>query len=314
VHPLAAGRGLIDPSHSTRRWLRAAFHGVPVASFVLALYVYWFGFANRHIVFLYYHPMGPRILDTSPFSRVTSSRYWMAGLVASGALLALDSGISWALRRLSPGYVAPAWWQVWMIAGGLLTLGIPAITMTVGSPALPPLEAAKTTGSAIAGIGLACASGAWAAGRPRELLWLTLDGLSVMLVILVGSVFYFPLTRAGLSHGQAVGALPLAGLVAAALSLAALTGLRRWRRVAHSSARSIFASGLVLAYLLMPLLHHVAFTDGYYYVTSSDNFFYQPWGRQAAGWFLAAALAVGTKRVRARIGDPRALAQPEPVA
>ena len=62
---------------SRQEWRRAALHALPIAVFVLGLYGYWFGIADRYAVFLYEH------LGATPFDAVTRSRYWMAGLVAA---------------------------------------------------------------------------------------------------------------------------------------------------------------------------------------------------------------------------------------
>ena len=282
-------------------WAQPALHGVPVASVVLALYVRWFAVADRYIVFLYYHDMGPRVPDTSPFSRVTSSRYWMAGLVGAGAALAFYSAASWAAERLVAGYVVPSWWRVWLLAGITLLIGIPVITMTFGEPVLPLLEAVQTTVAAIAGTAIACASGELAARRPRESVGLALDGLGIMVVLLGGSLIYYPLKRVGLSHDDALRLLPFAGLLAATVWLAVVTLVRGWLRTPPSSGRALLTSGLAYAYLLMPLLHHIAFTDGYFYITNSDNFFYPPWWRQLGAWLMAIGLAVGARNVRERL-------------
>ena len=69
-------------------------HALPVTVLVLSLFYYWFAIADRHIVFLYYHDVGPFVGDTSPFSAVSSSRYWMAGLVSSGMAVVLYTGAS----------------------------------------------------------------------------------------------------------------------------------------------------------------------------------------------------------------------------
>ena len=42
---------------------------------------YWFAVANRYVIFLHAH------LDATPFDDVTRSRYWIAGLVASGIVM-----------------------------------------------------------------------------------------------------------------------------------------------------------------------------------------------------------------------------------
>lgn len=99
-------------STTDQDWRRAALRGVPIALFMLALYAYWFGFANRYSVFLYEH------LNATPFDEVTRSRYWMAGLVASGLVLILYNGLIWLVSRFRM-VTLPAWWRVWIAAAAL---------------------------------------------------------------------------------------------------------------------------------------------------------------------------------------------------
>ena len=102
-----------DPLACTnpRPWRSALYHAVPIVALVAGLLYYWFAVANRHIVFLYYHDMGPVVPDTSPFSSATGSRYWMAGLVASGAVMMLHIVLNWLLGRLLGSYACPPWWR-----------------------------------------------------------------------------------------------------------------------------------------------------------------------------------------------------------
>jgi len=58
-------------------------HALLIRGGVLALFYYWFVVANRYVIFLYMH------LDATPFDERTRSRYWMAGLVATGHRLFL---------------------------------------------------------------------------------------------------------------------------------------------------------------------------------------------------------------------------------
>lgn len=62
-------------------WKAALLHAVPICLFILGLFYHWFAVADRYAVFLYEH------LGATPFDDVTSSRYWMSGLVASGAVV-----------------------------------------------------------------------------------------------------------------------------------------------------------------------------------------------------------------------------------
>ena len=128
---------VLDASAQRRAWRSALLHALPVLAVMLALCAYWFAVADRYIVFLYYHDMGPLVPDTSPFSVVTASRYWMSSLVASGAVMVLYTTASWLLGRFSKSYRAPAWWRVWAFCVPALLIGVPAITMTANAPTLP---------------------------------------------------------------------------------------------------------------------------------------------------------------------------------
>ena len=78
-------------------WLAAALHALPVIGVVLGLFTYWFAVADRHAVFLYDH------LGASAFDRVTRSRYWMAGLVASSIVMVaavMALGVTWLRVRV----------------------------------------------------------------------------------------------------------------------------------------------------------------------------------------------------------------------
>lgn len=84
-------------------WMRrrlALLYALPVTALVLSLFYTWFAIADRYFVFLYYHDMGPRYPDTSPFSAITSSRYWMTGLVASGIVMVFYVLVNGLLGRL----------------------------------------------------------------------------------------------------------------------------------------------------------------------------------------------------------------------
>jgi hypothetical protein len=62
---------------------------------------------------------------------------------------------------------------------------------------------------------------------------------------------------------------------------------------------------MCVAYLILPLAHHLAFTDGYYYISNSNNFFADSVALQTATWLLGAGIATGTTRLRAILVAPR---------
>ena len=89
----------------------------PICLFVLGLFYYWFAVADRYAIFLYGHRT-PGIPLAQPFDAMTRSRYWMAGLVAAGAVMVIYTAFNWILGRLAirrgQNYRPPAWWRVWV--------------------------------------------------------------------------------------------------------------------------------------------------------------------------------------------------------
>jgi hypothetical protein len=128
-----------DPGHSSE-WKLALLHAAPISLFVIGLFYYWFALANRYIIFLYTH------LGATPFDERTSSRYWMSGLVAAGAVMVLNTTMHWFWGRVAHlrrwTYAPPAWWRVWLCSALALTPSLLVITMTVNQPTLPFSNAA----------------------------------------------------------------------------------------------------------------------------------------------------------------------------
>jgi hypothetical protein len=302
VISLSGKPGKRTESHA---WSLTLVHALPIALLVLALDYYWFAVADRYIVFLYHHDMGPLYPDTSPFSRVTSSRYWMTGLVAGGEVMILYGIANWLLGRLVPGYRPPEWWRVWLICAALLVLGVPGITMTVNQPALPILNAAQVALVTLIGLALALMPGRLAAETPGELLWLSAEGFGLMLVLL--NLIHLEKLSRWLARGN-TGWVWLMGvsLAVGVAWLLVVTGLRFWRRRPVPRATGLFAAGLGAAYLLMPMIHHLLGTDGYYYLSDSDNFFAQSGALQVLTWLVAGGLALGVTWLGGRLAANRA--------
>jgi hypothetical protein len=284
------------PDSASGGWRRALLHALPLAALVLGLYYYWFAVADRYIVFLYYHDMGSVVPDTSPFSDVTSSRYWMTGLVAGGLVMVIHTAAAWIAGRLAPRYIFPAWWRVWPVASVPLLIGIPAITMTVNQPTLPAWNALQTALAALAGLALALLPGQVAAERPGELAWLALDGIALAIVLWRG-FFLYPLVRLALDRETAMQVMPLAGFAGSAVALLIVTWLRRWRRTPMPTAAAILLAAACLAYPFMALIHYLVFTDGYYYISNSSNFFADA-PLQGVLWLMTGVLALGATRLR----------------
>jgi len=296
-----------DTSNNETKWILgwpSLLVALPVTAMVLCLYYYWFAIADRYIVFLYYHNMGPIVPDTTPFSAETGSRYWMAGLVATGAVMVLYSAVSWLMGRVVRNYQTPAWWRVWAVCVLPLLVGIPLITMTTNQPTLPLLNAAQTTLAALIGLAFALMPAKMAAERPVALLLLASDGLAVML-LMVNAAMFERLQQWSARGRTMYVQMVAAGLIAGVVWLLIMTGLRAWRRTSAPGVAELFAAGLCEAYLLMPLVHHVSFTDGYYYISSKSNFFASSVAAQIAAWLLVAAIAMGVTRLRRHLEKRR---------
>lgn len=275
----------------SRRWLRGLPFALGIDVLIIALLVYWFAAADRYRVFLYDHDMGANVPDTSSFSPVTSSRYWMSGLVAAGAVMILYVATNWLLARVRSEYRAPEWWRVWVLASPVLFIAIPLITMTQNQPVLPFRHAAQLTAAAIAGLVLALSPGRMASDRPACLVWLTLDGFGLMLLLVTLPGLQF-LGR-WLENDQDYFVLLFIFSAAAGIAwLLLMSGLRIWRGHELPTVQEMLLAGLALAYLFMPLLHHVLFTDGYFYITDSDNFFARNPPLQIVIWLIVLTVAL----------------------
>ena len=290
-------------SNRFRSWRPAVLHALPAAPLVLGLFTYWFAVADRYVVFLYNHDMGPLYPDTSPFSRVTGSRYWMAGLVASGGVMVLYTAASWVLGRLSHGYRPPEWWRVWAVCALALVPGMLAITMMANQPTLPLRHATRVTLATLMGIALAVSPGKMAAERPGELLWLAADGFGVALL---SNLIHIEKVGRWLTRGGTLWVwMMIVSLAAGVALLLALTGLRAWFRRPTPGVDALLAAGACVAYLLLPLVHHVVGTDGYYYISDSDNFFAQGSVAQLITWSVIGVLVLGVTWLRKRVAPSR---------
>ncbi len=282
-------------------WKPALVHAVPVWLFILSLFYYWFAVADRCAVFLYGH------LGATPFDEVTSGRYWMSGLVASGAVVILYATANWFLGRIAAlrclDYRPPAWWHVWALCAPPLIIGITIITMTANWPTLPPLNGGTCVIVTLSGLALALTPGSLAAQRPVDLVWLVFDGMGLMPTLLLLQVIELPGRGLRLPFGansaNIVYLVAVGGTLAGALWLVIMTGLRAWRRRPWPGAGALFVAGLCLSYLLMPLAHHLLATPPEYrYITAASNFFAFNTEVQLLVFFVAAALVVGITQFR----------------
>jgi hypothetical protein len=251
--------------------------------------------------------MGPLVPDTSPFSTVTSSRYWMAGLVAGGVILVFYVMGNWLVGRLITSYRAPAWWLVWILCAPPMLVGLPLITMTLNQPTLPLANALQVTLAALIALALALIPGEMAAQKPGELLWLALDGCGLMLILLaLIGIEHLPRWLASGGTGWILYMIVV--LLIALLWLLLLTGVLYLLRIPVPSAAKFLLAGFCTAYLLMPLVHHVVGTDGYFYITDSANFFADSLIVQGIVWLAVGMLAWALTHLRQTLAAKRMVA------
>ena len=289
------------PFNDQIEWGPTLAHAIPTTLVILGLFYYWFAIADRYAVFLYEH------LGATPSDAVTSSRYWMAGLVASSMVMIGHITVNWLLGRIAAlghrYYCPPAWGHVWALCAVPLVIGIPLITMTLNSPTLPPHLAAACVVVTLIGLALALSPASWAAERPLDLVWLVFDGFGLMPTLLLLRVVELP--SRGLVSTPIVWLGALGGTLGGMFWLGIMTGLRIWRRKPTPEGSCLLASGLCLSYLGMPLAHHLFFTPvGYRYISTSTNFFASNPLLQLVVFGVAALLAFGVARLRERLPQP----------
>jgi hypothetical protein len=271
-----------------------------IVAFLLGLYTYWFVIANRYLIFLYGH------LGATPFDARTSSRYWMAGLIATGLLAVLYTLLHWFLGRMAGLrrrlYAPPSWQQLWLCAALPLAAGILLITMTQNRPTLPLSLAAALVAATLGGLALALWPAAWAAQKPAELTWLVLLGAGLMPTLLLLRAVELP--SQGLVAGHYAYTIALGGSLVGWLWLLFAIWLRRRRRMPEMDWRAICWMGVGLSYLLMPLVHYLLFTPpAYRYLTASTNFFAFDWRMQGMVLLAAVLMAWFSTRTKRALNN-----------
>jgi hypothetical protein len=248
----------------------APLHAAPIALFVLGLFYFWFGIADRYAIFLYNH------LGATPFDSVTRGRYWMAGLVASGMVMVFYTIGNWVWGRIARlrhrTYQPPAWWRVWLWVAPPLLVGIPLITMTQNQPTLPWFLALQCTAATLGGLALALVPGSLAAGKPSALVWSTLYGIGVTAELLLLRVLELP--GRGLVSPSTAAWVALGSVLGGSSWLLLMVWLRRRRQLPALGAQTILVAGVSLSYVILPLVHYLFFVPpAYRYISTATNFF-----------------------------------------
>lgn len=284
-------------------WTKVGLPAALVWLFISGLFFYWYGVADRYSIFLYGH------LGLSPFDELTRSRYWMSGLVASGAVLVIYTSLNWLVGQLARVfnlvYHPAAWWRVWLGCALPVGASVLSLTLTLNHPTLWLSDASLCALITLLGLGLALMPGARAAERPGELGWLALTGCGLMPGLLLFRIIEQPdqhLIAADTAYAIALGST-LAGAV---WLIIAAWAQRHWGHL-PVKAGPLLASGLSLSYLLLPLAHHLFLTPPEYrYITAAGNFFAASWVFQLLSLAIALGLALSASRIRYPTSHPEA--------
>jgi hypothetical protein len=289
-----------------KAWQVELLFAVPIVASVITLFYTWFAVRDRYLIFLYNHAMGPAF-DTRPFGWVTVGRYWMSGLVASGAVMAPYSAANFVLGRVVRWFRAPEWWRLWVLCAIPLLIAIPAIVMTVNEPVLPPLNAAQVTAATLIALAFAVRLGRVAAGRPVAYILLMIDGLALAcLLMALRALESYPRWLARLSTGPIYRFLAVLA-VGVGLLIVMTAVYAWWRRVETPAFGSLIIAAVDIHYLFLPVYHHLcwckddgSWTDPDYfaYIPAAENYFSRSVLFQLAVWATVAMVALGVTRLR----------------
>jgi hypothetical protein len=241
----------------------------------LSVYLYLFAYADRTIVFLYEH------LGLNPFDKMTTGRYWMAGLILSGFL-----SVFYLIYRLIARWIFPSedvsWLTVVRNSALPLIAGILFITMTFGEPVMPFSIAIGSALALIVGMAIGF-----------SVVDDFLNDVRSTFVYLIGSLGMVPfLMLFRLLELPGKGGLSM--ITSVTIVWMTLIGGFVWlflffRLTKHRSMqwKNVIKGTLAIAYIGLPMLHYfLATPKGIPYITTAENFFAKKMMVRIANWIL----------------------------
>ncbi len=264
-----------------------------IVSLILSLFHRWFVIQDRLKIFLYWH------YGHGPFDRMTTGRYWMAGLVANGFILIFSTSFNLAgfyftlVKKRQFRSFNPI--SVWTLSALPLAVGIYQIVAKNGQPPLSPFLAFACIFTSLAGLGLAFATGNLA---QKGLAYLSMNYLAGAGLI---PLLFFPIALE----------LPQKGIMTVPTSyflmlIACLLGIS-WQVIISKinnrlkkpllEIKSLILAGLGTSYLLLPLMHYLLFTPrNNHYLTASSNFFADNLFLQILIFIFSITLTIGINK------------------
>lgn len=269
---------------------RALVGAASVAVVVIALFTLWFVLLDRRFIFLYEH------LGATPFDRSTASRYWMAGLVASGIVLIGYAAVGLVLRAAWQGYAPPDWRRIWGYALLAIAPLLLVVLLAFGTPSLPLLLALIVLLVLAAGLSLALYAATEIVLSPKTALWAWVDGFALgPVLLLLPLLVEFAFRRETTTVLFFAPLLPIAGLA----WLGVMTFIYRRFGQPYPATSVVMLAGYVSAYLLLPVVHYLISRPGYIrYISNSGNFFAGRLWLQIVTLFVAAAVVWGAGMLR----------------
>lgn len=254
----------------------------------VGIYYYFFGYADRRVVFLYDH------LGFTPFDQITAGRYWMAGFITSGFLSVLYLILQLAIRILKLPVMS--WKKVFTLMVIPLNTGIIIIVMTAGEPELGLFIAISSA--------LALTAGIFLGFSLVDNLMTNVKSTSLFLLFGLGMVPSLILFKALELPGKGI----LAFNVSLLIAVISVTAGLLWLLTCHWVFRKyrpkwpdVVKGALVTAYLGLPVLHYLAATPkGIPYITSADNFFADNMILRLITWMLLFLFVFSTDKLMRR--------------
>lgn len=231
----------------------------------LAVFYYAFVVANRHKLFLYYH------LDFIPTDYTTQSRYWMLGLVVSGAILVFFSFLySVVNKKFVKGF---NWQHIFLMCFLPISIGIVTVMSFLSVPKIELYITLVTVFITLSGLLLALVSIGYVAQKRLKTLLLApfIMGVSIVLVTFQGLDY---VVRSSFMSLNMVFLL-VGGMLFFSVGIVIVTSVvYKLKKITVPKNLHIYIGGLVFSYLLLPLIHFIIATPSHTkYITDAENFF-----------------------------------------
>ena len=241
----------------------------------LEVYYYLFGCADRKIVFLYGH------LGLTPFDRMTTGRYWMAGFLLSGFLTILYLTVRLILRLIKQsGNIS--WKPIVLFSVIPLIIGIVIIVTTVGEPKLTFTIAISSALALIIGITIGFNVVDDLIKAYRSTFIYLLFGLGLVPFLVLFRVLELP-EKGILTMQTSVSVIVLTFIVGFFWLLIAYRIFKRHR----PPVINVIKGTLIIGYLGLPVMHFlIATPKGIPYITTSGNTFADNMMIRLTNWIL----------------------------